>query len=226
MLFRRVLLLAMLVVLPAAVPAGASAAASIRLDHPCYQDNGTATKATFRADGLVPGSVVPVALDGQFIGNVIANAAGSLVASFPVPAHTQAGAESTHELALTPDGGEPVRATFLATAVTADFSPAQGDPATMKVRFTAAGMNLVAPKSRVYLHYIAPGGKERKTVLLGRATGACGNLRTGLRRLFGFRPAAGRWTLQVDTTSTYRRGTAKAGYPWARIGVRVRLSAG
>ena len=101
MLFRRVLLLAMLVVLPAAVPAGASAAASIRLDHPCYQDNGTPTKATFHADGLAPGSVVPVALDGQFIGNVTANASGSLVASFPV--------EENDQIMLVTDGGQLIR---------------------------------------------------------------------------------------------------------------------
>lgn len=214
----------MLVLLPAAVPAGASATASVRLDHPCYQDNGTATKATFRADGLTPGSVLPVTLDGQTIGNVTASASGTVVASFPVPAHTQPGAESAHELALEPAGADPVRATFLATAVSADFSPDQGDPATMKVRFTAAGMNLVAPKSTVFLHYVTPTGKERRTVKLGRATGACGNLRTGLRRLFPFRPSNGSWTLQVDTSRTYRRGTTKAGYPWARIGVRVRAA--
>ena len=57
---RRVLLLAMLFLVPAAVPAGASATASVRLDRPCYQDNGTTTKATFYAEGLTPGSVVPV----------------------------------------------------------------------------------------------------------------------------------------------------------------------
>ncbi len=215
----------MLVLLPAAVPAGASAAASVRLEHPCYQDNGTATKATFHADGFTPGSVLPVTLDGQLIGKVTVGANGSVVNSFPVPAHTQPGAESTHELALAPDGTDPVRTTFLATSVMADFSPAQGDPATMKVRFTAAGMNLVAPKSTVYLHYVTPKGKERKTVSLGRATGACGNLRTSLRRLFPFRPTNGNWTLQLDTSRSYRRGTARASYPWARIGVRVRAAA-
>ena len=222
---RRVLLLAMLFLVPAAVPAGASATASVCLDRPCYQDNGTTTKATFYAEGLTPGSVVPVTVDGQVIGQVKVGATGTVANSFAVPAHTQAGAESTHELALAPAGGEPVRTTFLATSVTADFSPSQGDPAVMKVRFTAAGMNLVAAKSAVYLHYVSPKGKLRRTVLLGRATGACGHLRTGLRRLFGFRPSHGNWTLQVDTSRRYRRGTAKAGYPWARIGVRVRAAA-
>lgn len=209
----------------ATTPAAASAPASppaITFDHACYQNNGPSANATFHADGLAPQSVLPVALDGQVIGQVTTDALGSLVASVPVPPHTTPDEdESTHELTLTPEGGPAISATFLTTAIAADFSPTRGDPLTMKVRFTAWGMNLVKRSSTVYLHYVAPSGKHRKTVSLGRAQGACGRLQSGTRKLFPFTPTIGKWTLQLDTSKAYHRGASRTRYPWARIGVAV-----
>jgi hypothetical protein len=219
---RRISLAGLVAIALAAAPAAASAAPAITFDHACYQDNGSSSKARFRADGLAAQSVLPVALDGQVIGQVAADEHGSLVASFPVPPHGASDeVESTHELTLTPATGDVLRTTFLTTSVAADFAPSRGDPRTMKVRFTASGMNLVTRSSKVYAHYVAPNGRSRMTVALGRATGVCGQLRSPLRRLFPFRPAAGQWTLQIDTKRAYRKGGASTTYPWARIGVRV-----
>lgn len=216
------------VTLVAALPAAASAAPSITLDRGCYQNNGTATTATFRADGLAPGSVLSVSVDGAVIGQVTADDQGKAgPASVAVPPQsTPQETESTHELALTPAEGDAVRATFLASAIGADFSPSRGDPLTMKVRFAAFGMNLVTKSSKVFLHYVAPSGKVRTTISLGRAQGACGRLQSSLRKLFPFRPSNGKWTLQLDTAKAYRKGGAKTTYPWARIGVRVRATPG
>jgi hypothetical protein len=220
----RISLLAVLsVTLVAALPSAASAAPSITFDHACYQNNGPTTSATFQAQGLPGGAVLAVSIDGQVIGQVTADYGGKAgPASVTVPPQmAPQETESTHELALTPAEGDAVRATFLASAIGADFSPTRGDPATMKVRFTAFGMNLVTKSSRVFLHYVAPNGKHRKTVALGTAQGACGRLQSSLRRLFPFRPQTGKWTLQLDTSKTYRKATSRTTSPWARIGVRV-----
>jgi len=216
------------VTLVAALPAAASAAPSITLDRGCYQNNGTTTTATFRAEGLTPSSVLSVSIDGAVIGQVTADDQGRAgPASVTVPPQsTPQETESTHELALTPTEGDAARTTFLASAIGADFSPSRGDPLTMKVRFTAFGMNLVTKSSKVFLHYVAPSGKVRTTVSLGRAQGACGRLQSSLRKLFPFRPSSGKWTLQLDTAKTYRKGAARTTYPWARIGVRVRAATG
>jgi hypothetical protein len=93
------------------------------------------------------------------------------------------------------------------TRFNASFSPATGDPATMLVRFSVDGFGLLDAQPDVFVHYVAPDGRVRETVELGRARGVCGHLRTtALRRLFPFRARAGTWTLQFDTRQTYRRG--------------------
>lgn len=191
----------LLAVLAGATPASASTAPSITFDRPCYQDNGTATRAQFRADQLTPGARLPVSLDGQVFGEVPVKADGTVRATFAVPAHAQAEAESTHQLSLTDTDGTVVSQTFLASSVAASFSPTRGDPKTMKVRFTAAGMNIVR-RSTVYVHYVAPNGRNKLTVKLGKAKGACGHLVSSRRRLFPFTPRSGHWMLQVDTQQT------------------------
>ena len=61
-------------------------------------------------------------------------------------------------------------------------------------------------RTRVYLHYVSPKGKVRRTVRLGRAVGACGSLQEPGRRVLPFTPVAGRWRLQFDTRARYVRG--------------------
>jgi hypothetical protein len=56
----------------------------------------------------------------------------------------------------------------------------------------------------IYVHYRHPGGRIAETVLLGHTQGACGSIQqTRKRRLFPFRPGAGRWRLQFDTQKRY-----------------------
>ena len=52
-----------------------------------------------------------------------------------------------------------------------------------------------------YAHYVRK-GRHRKTVLLGAAQGPCGRIDVR-RRQFPFKPAVGRWTLQVDNQAEY-----------------------
>ena len=53
----------------------------------------------------------------------------------------------------------------------------------------------------VYAHYVRK-GRHRKTVRLGAAAGPCGRFDVK-RRQIPFKPAVGRWTLQVDKQADY-----------------------
>ena len=80
------------------------------------------------------------------------------------------------------------------------------------MRFSAYGFGVATPAGAsmptVYVHYVDPRGKLRRTISLGAGTTPCGTIvQTTLRRLFPFNPRRGRWTLQFDTSRTYRRAT-------------------
>jgi hypothetical protein len=100
-------------------------------------------------------------------------------------------------------------------AVSASFSPSRGNPQTLRVHFTVRGFGRGRP---VYLHYLAPGRHFVATVGLGFATGSCGYLRTGLRRLFPFHVRPGNWRLQFDTQGRYHRYPRR---PWVVLLVPV-----
>ena len=108
------------------------------------------------------------------------------------------------------------------TKVFADFSPGTGNPSTLRVRFQVNCFNLLRTRSTVYVHYVRPNGKVRRTISLGRARGTCGLIRrTARMRLFPFRAEKGRWVLQFDTNKAYRRATSKSKFVWVRKPVEV-----
>jgi hypothetical protein len=80
------------------------------------------------------------------------------------------------------------------------------------------GFSLVGVIKPLYLHYVAPSGRLKKTVSLGTTRGSCGYLRTARRRVFPFTVAPGKWTLQVDTQQPYSR---QAPAPRVRISVVI-----
>ncbi len=80
------------------------------------------------------------------------------------------------------------------------------------MRFTAYGFGVATaagqPMPEVFVHYVDPRRKVRRTISLGRGSAPCGTIRrTALRRLFPFTPRSGTWALQFDTQRTYHRGT-------------------
>jgi hypothetical protein len=75
----------------------------------------------------------------------------------------------------------------------------------------------------VYLHYVRPNGKLKRTVRLGRAQGVCGEIaRTSRRKLFPFRAERGTWHLQFDTRKRYRRGKLGVNFLYYTIGVTIK----
>ncbi|HEX4807094.1 MAG TPA: hypothetical protein VFU94_14440 [Conexibacter sp.] len=217
---RRLLLAAALAL--ATAPAAAHAA-TLTTDARCYLQGAP---LRMNATGLVPNAPLTVALDGQALryrngATPNADAAGAFASSFAVPALAPGLVQRRHALSVS-DGTHKPRARFTVTRRTgADFQPSSGSPATLRARFSVWGFALDggAPRVRVWLHWVSPGGGVRATVALGTSSGDCGALTTGLRRVFPFAPAPGRWVLVFDTHRRYR---VQASGPRAKIAVHVR----
>ena len=77
------------------------------------------------------------------------------------------------------------------------------------MRFKVFGFGLVTANPIVYLHYVRPNGKLKRTIRLGSAQGVCGQIkRTSRKKLFPFSAERGKWKLQFDTRKRYRKGSA------------------
>lgn len=208
----------------AAVPAaGAAHAATLTTDARCYLQ-GAPLRMT--AGGFVPHAPLTVALDGQALryrdgSTPAADDAGSFVSSFATPALASGVTQQSHVLRVG-DGTQRAPARFTVTRPAgAAFSPSQGNPKTLRARFSVWGFALGggSVSARVWLHWVDPTGKVRTSAALGTTGGDCGTLTTAPRRVFPFDPEAGRWVLVLDTQRRYRVQTSG---PRAKIPVHVR----
>jgi hypothetical protein len=123
---------------------------------------------------------------------------GGLLGTFRAPAPRHRPGVLHFTLSVT-DGTHTVHRRLGATRFGADYHPAVRSPRT-RVRFVVAGFPARDP---VYLHYVTPRHRLRRTVLLGRASAPCGTLRTRRRPVFPFSPGPGRWRMQFDTRPDY-----------------------
>jgi hypothetical protein len=202
------------------VPAAAHGAA-VQTDRTCYLQTAK-TNVTVSGNGFAPGAPYDVMLDGTALtgGTNTIDAGGAFRGAFEPP--TLAEDELERQFAVTAtSGGLSVTSKFTVTVLKADFSPATGDPQKLRVRFSVAGFALNTPNPDVYVHYVDPKGKLKKTVRLGRATGQCGRIaRTAKRRLFPFAsPRLGKWQLQFDTTKAFHKGVRGSQFLFYSVGV-------
>jgi hypothetical protein len=169
--------------------APAAGAAGLRTDARCYRV-GQPVQVT--GSGFAASAVFDVAVDGIDFGQSTTTAAGTFATSL-LPGGLPAGTLQATDRLDASDGTTDAAATFTLTRPTGarfvhgrfqvwDFAP-NGEAAT------------------IYLHYVRR--RTTRTVELGRTTGPCGTLQTPPRRLFGFRAAAGAWTLQFDTHRSF-----------------------
>lgn len=208
----------------ALAPAAASAA-TLSTDARCYLQGAPLRMS---AAGLTPNAPLTVALDGQALryrngASPSADAAGDFASSFAVPALAPGVVQLRHALAVS-DGTHSPRTRFTVTRPAgADFEPSSGDPRTLRARFSVWGFALASggriARVRVWLHWIAPGGKVRASAALGTTRGDCGALTTAPRRVFPFAAQTGRWVLVLDTHRRYR---VQASGPRAKIVLHVR----
>jgi hypothetical protein len=191
-------LAALVASLVAFAAAGAAAAKpKIVLAPGCYLSGGVGllTGSGFRPNGSWTAKLAGT----KQIGTGAIDARGKIRARFTAPRYH--GTEGTRELTLSvTDGPHVGSTTFLMTPLSASFSPRTGDPATLRVHWRVLGLGA---RHGVYVHYIQPNGKLKRTLRIGTTRGACGSLKTGPIALFPFRYAYGTWTFQVDTSSRY-----------------------
>lgn len=201
-----------------AAPATAAAAAALRTDARCYQET---QEVVISGAGFTPLSVVTISRAGRVIGSTQADPNGSFRNKFSTPELPGGVRERRYRLTAT-DMLNVAATSYRATRIFATFRPRRGDPARLRVRFSVNGFGLARRNASVYLHYVRPNGRVRRSVRLGRAAGPCGRIgRTARRRLFPFRAERGRWILQFDTRRRYRRATSERRTPWVRKPVEV-----
>jgi hypothetical protein len=220
----RVIVFVPCLALALAAPSAASAA-SITVDRACYANpSQRADTVRMAGTGFTPNAQYQVTLDGQPLtgGTGTTDAAGNLTGSFTSPELDQGVREHTYKLGVQ-EGANAPETQFAVAQLLAAFAPATGDPKTLKVRFRLFGFGLSGTKAPpVYVHYVRPGGKVHKTVKLGTGRGACGSIqRTAKRRLFPFAARRGTWTLQFDSSRTYRRGTSRSTFLFFSVAVKI-----
>lgn len=215
---RRLSLTALVTLAASAAAAPAAGAATLSTDTRCYQET---QEVVVRGAGFAPLSTVNVARNDRVFASTQADVNGAFIGKFETPVMPDNVRERLYRLSAT-DMLNTAAVTYRATKIFANFRPSSGNPATLRVRFTINGFGLVRRRASVYLHYVAPDGKERRTIRLGRAAGVCGKIdRTKARRLFPFEVRRGRWILQFDTRKKYERATSRRRTPWVRKPVRV-----
>ncbi|MDO8187040.1 hypothetical protein Q5424_19335 [Conexibacter sp. JD483] len=177
--------------------ADAAARATIALDPGCYLSN---EQGSLLGTGFKPDTTWTAKLAGtRQIGSGRTDGKGRIRARFTAPIYK--GTNGTKELSLSvTDGPNVASTTFVMSPLTAGFSPQSGNPATLRVRWRVLGMGA---HRGVYVHYIRPNGKLKKTLRIGTTDDVCGALKTGAIALFPFKYEFGLWTFQVDTSSRY-----------------------
>jgi hypothetical protein len=166
--------------------------------------------------GFEPGRTFVVTIDGVYLGQRTTDATGSF--SVPLrPGGLPAGAAQHLDNLQVTDGTMSAQSAFMLTRrAGALITNTAGRPGSLTGRFQIWGFSLGGAARSIYVHYVSPSGKARKTVALGNTGGPCGYLRTGRRRVFPFSMTPGTWTLQVDTKRSYSRNT-----PGPRVRIRV-----
>jgi hypothetical protein len=202
------------------VPAAAHGAA-VQTDRTCYLQTDR-TNVTVSGSGFTPGRPYTVALDGTALNSdpLLIDGGGAMQGAFTPPALTDTELERTFTVGVASDA-LTATSRFTVTRLKANFTPSSGDPKKLKVRFSVAGFGLAMHDPDVYVHYIAPGGKLKETVRLGKATGQCGRIaRTAKRRLFPFAaPKLGKWQLQFDTAKAFTKGVTGSKFLFYSVGV-------
>ncbi len=204
----------------AALAAGppAAGAATLTTDTRCYQET---QEVVVNGAGFAPLSAVTISRDGAVLGTAQANIDGAFRNKFLTPELPDDVRERLYRLSAS-DTINVAQTSYRSTRIFANFRPGSGNPETLEVRFTVNGFGLVQRRAPVYLHYVSPKGRERRTVKLGTAAGVCGRIeRTRRRRLFPFVAERGTWILQFDTRRQYERATSKRRTPWVRKPVEI-----
>jgi len=180
-----------------AAPASAQDAAPvITTARPCYLAK---QQVALAGSGFHAGDTYSVTLDHTLLGTGTV-APDSKISGTLSSGTLPAGVGRVLHRIIVADAALQARVGFHTSAFNASFAPGVGDPRTLRVRYSVNAIGFSAPAGAiVWIHYLSPDGRLRRSVPIGRTTGVCGSLhRSALHRLFPFRASAGRWRLQFD----------------------------
>lgn len=200
----------------AALAARAASDPSLSTSRGCYV---VGQAVQLRGSGFAPRRTYVVTVEGVYFGKRQTDGQGGFAIAVYPGGLPKGAAQHVDRLEVS-DGSSAATTTFTLTrrpgARVTDISG--GSPQTLTGRFQVWGYAMRGVPRAVYVHYVDPAGRARRTVRLGTAGGQCGYLHTGRRRVFPLALYAGVWTLQVDTRRSYRR---RRGGPVTRILVRI-----
>jgi hypothetical protein len=196
---RTVVALAGVLALAGTADAPAASTATVSTAEPCYSSREL---VDFAGSGFRAGRKFAVTIAGKSVASGHVTSFGDLSGTFRAPIPSSAGpGERSFTLSVS-DGTRHASTRFRSTIFGAGFRPSEGDPATLRVRFFAYDFGVA---QTIYLHYLGPDLRLRRTVRLGSTRGPCGTLVSSRRRIFPFRTHPGRWRLQFDTSQRYQR---------------------
>jgi len=184
---------------PALTPAAAGAVATVSTPKACYSSRAL---VDYVGVDFRPNAAYTAKIGATVVKRGRVSAFGDLSGDFRAPVPARAGpGERTFTLVVS-DGTTTARTRFRSSIFGADFDPDQGSPDTLRTRFAVFGFG---SGRDVYLHYLTPARRLKRTILLGRTSGPCGSLRSASRRLFPFPAGPGEWRFQFDTRRVYTR---------------------
>ena len=194
---------------------GAASGPQVRTDRGCYV---VGQRVQVAGAGFAPLRLYDLAIDGVDFGQSETNSAGGFSTSLSAGGLPTNVVQSVDQLDAS-DGTSDATTTFTLTRPAgALFLDDRGAPRARRAPFEVWGFALGGGRVNVYLHYVSPSGGVARTIALGRTGGQCGYLKTGTRALFPFGAQSGAWTLQFDTSRSYR---SRPSGPAARISVRL-----
>ena len=194
----------------------AAQAASLDPLGACYRsvDSETRESVPVRGTGFTPGETVTVAIDGRVVEEGFADTDGVVAGDVRAPYQKRGERPFTVTLTEVRQPFNTASASSRVTALALRIKPRHTDKVRQRVRFIGRGFT---EGTEAFAHYLRK-GKLRRSVSLGAPRGLCGRVNVR-RRQFPFKPAVGRWTLQVDNQPIY---SAEPVGVFVRLAINVR----
>src|SRR5581483_6766083 len=116
-----------------------------------------------------------LSIDGVYFGQDTTDSTGTLNPRPILPGGLPAGYAQAVERVEVSDGTSSARTAFTLTrSAGARFLTVSGSGTSLRAPVEVWGYSLTGKRRRVYLHYVDPSGRARRTTGLGRTAGQCG----------------------------------------------------
>jgi hypothetical protein len=194
-----------------ATGASAAAAATISTNHGCYR---VGQKVHVAGQGFMSSAEYNLVVDGVSFGTALTSSTGTFDVAI-APGGLGAGQPQLVDRLEARDGVSDAATTFTITRPTgALIGAGSGNSPQRKVPFEVWDFGQA---TEVFVHYLH-GSHLARTVALGLTGGQCGYLRTAPKPFFPFKPGAGTWTLQFDTSRAYVKHPGRIARVSATVG--------